>query len=578
MVSVSTRRFVWFLRISIGLHALMYLHESKADLSTLARNDPYPVYTAIDPQEFLYTWDTLHMKGMPTEVDPDCSQLMSLSISPFFQNACGGKDQCGAKVPLGDLNGRWDMIGLLMGPLPQNQTFPPVLANAFANLFPLQTPGNLYDPNIIDPNRTFGFFSVPLKYQKRGLRWEFSGLIWCDMGFMFQGGVVDINQCVQAFDNLTCVSCPAPSPCNGPSPTVASTNPTAAINTGTFAQPIVPCNACDGTPIFYTNQNGLNVPVSCCNRFTDTSINCCGRFVPVAGVAGLTSPSASITSCCQQVPNTAGATPGTCPSCPQLSLIYPNLNANNVNQYLMNNLKVIAQQIGLDICNFRKFSLEDLRFYFFWRRAHIVNKGRAGWPEFLFTPYLQVGASVPTGPIADSNVAFSIPFGNNGHGSMGANGGFNIDFTDTIEIGIDFGLTGFFARDFCNYRVPNQVPDRKCQSGISPFRTNVRICPGLNWQFGAKMFAYHFLDRLSCWVQYYIVQHEHDRVSLQNPDPAFAPEVLEQLSKFQIQVLNAGFYYDISPTVALGVFFQIPLTQRRAYKSSTFLFSLWGSW
>lgn len=566
----STKRRILIFGIATLMVLMLNDERIFADLSTLARNDPYPVYTAIDPQEFLYTWQKLHMKGIPTETPPiplDGCQFMSVSISPFGQNACGGKNFGGDKVPLGDLNGRWNMIGLLMGPLPQGiASLPPALAEAFANLFPGFSEGTLNDPNIIDPNRTFGFFSVPLDYKKRGLRWEFSAMLGCDVGFMFQGGVADICQKVVAFDNLTCISCENPIPCNGPTPgtTPGNTQPTgttAAVNT-------IPCN-CPGTPMFFTNQNGLNVPISCCTRVCDVKIPCCGRFLPVTPVAGVTSPSTS-GQCCPGTTN--------CPSCAQLQELYPNLNQNNVNQWLMNNLKPIADAIGLDICNFHKTAIEDFRFYLFWRRAHIVNKGRAGWSEFLFIPYLMVGGSIPTAPERNTNVAFSLPFGNNGHFSAGASGGFNIDFTETIEIGTDFGITGFFPKNFCNYRVPNRVPDKKCQGQIFPFTTNVRICPGFNWTFGAKMLAYHFIDRLSVWAQYLLLHHEEDKVTLRKPDSAFAPDVLQEMSSFKVQVANLGFYYDISPNVALGVFTQIPLNQRNAYRSTTLLFSLWGTW
>lgn len=254
--------------ILLCVHAVV-----RADLSTLERNDPYPVYTAQDPQEFLYTWQKLHLKGIPTETPPiptDGCQSMSLSISPFGQNACGGKNACGQPVPLGDLNGRWSMLGLLMGPLPAGRTeFPEPLQTAFNELFgncsPNITPGNLNDPNILDPNQTFGYFSVPLKYYKRGLRWEFSAMLWCDMGFMMQGGVADICQKVVGFDNLTCIKCDELQPCNGI---------TSKANNEVLLQKAAPCN-CTYNPVTYP-QNGLTLPVQCCPRVCDRTIPCCG--------------------------------------------------------------------------------------------------------------------------------------------------------------------------------------------------------------------------------------------------------------------------------------------------------------
>lgn len=534
--------------IACSLIAFVSWHTLHADLSTLARNDPYPMFKAVDPQEFLFTWDSLYLKGIPNEIER--SQKISLALSPFGQNACVGKNACGSRVPLGDLNGRWNMVGLLMGPLPNGKTLPPSLQTALFNIFPGIAPGTLNDPNIIDVNQTFGFFSVPLRYLKRGLRWDFEAMLTCNLGFSFQGGVADICQKVTAFDNLTCISCTAPTPCNGPS----LGNSTTSTQVGTSAVPITPCNSCPGTPVYYTNQNGLNVPITCCNRVTDINIPCCGRFMPVSGTNAPTNPNQ------------------------QFNSLYPNYDANHVNQFLMNELPVIAQEIGLNICNFHKVSAEDLRFNLFWRDGCMVNKGRAGWPEFLFIPYLMVSGSIATADAKNPNCAFALPFGNNGHHSLGASGGFEIDFTDTIEIGVDFGFTGFFGRDFCDYRVPNQVPDKQCQLAIYPFTTSVHIDPGFNWTFGAKLLAYQFIDRLSFYFQYILLHHEDDKICLKQPDPAFRPEILEAQSSFKAQLANIGFYYDISPNINLGLLWQAPLWQRNAYASTTVLFSIWGTW
>ena len=551
MSLAHTRKWGSLLGIACSLIAIITVHTLRADLSTSAKNDPFPMYKAVDPQEFLYTWDSLRLKGIPLEIDR--SQNISLAISPFGQNACGGKNFCGERVPLGDLTGRWNMVGLLMGPLPEGKTLPPTLLAALENIFPGFAPGTLNDPNLIDVNQTFGFFSVPLKYLKRGVRWDFEAMLTCNLGFSFQGGVADICQKVTAFDNLTCMSCTNPVPCNGPTPGIVNSEVSTTTQVGTSAIPTTSCN-CPGTPIFYTNQNGLNVPLSCCNRVCDIKIPCCGRFMPVSG------PNA---------PTTTNA---------QFNALYPNYDANHVNQYLMNQLPHIAEEIGLNICNFHKVSAEDIRLNLFWRHGSMVNKGRGGWAEFLFIPYFMVSGSIGAADDKNPNSAFALPFGNNGHHSLGASGGFEIDFVETVEIGFDFGFTGFFGRDFCNYRVPNQVPDKRCQLTVYPFTTNVHIDPGFNWTFGAKMLAYQFIDRLSFYFQYILLHHEDDKICLKKPDPAFAPDILEAQSSFKAQLANIAFYYDISPNLNLGFLWQAPLWQRNAYASTTVMFSLWGTW
>ncbi len=189
-------------------------------LSWLSKNDPYPMYTAVDPTAFLYTRHRQILKRYPVEViDPE---RMDIHFSVFGQNAKTGKSLNGiaglCSTPTGNLTlsdgcweigdiisgGRWNMIGLLFGPLPQGRTLPPSLTIALNNLFPGVVPGTLNDPdNIIDPAETFGFFSLPGRYRKRGFRWEFETKVFNDVGMTLQAGVSNISLRVD-FNNLTC--------------------------------------------------------------------------------------------------------------------------------------------------------------------------------------------------------------------------------------------------------------------------------------------------------------------------------------------------------------------------------------
>ena len=535
------------INLVILLPLLYQLNVVATNLSSLAKNDPYPVFKAVDPQEFLHTWCALCQKGIPNEIN-ECFQDVSIAISPFGQNACTGKNFCNQGVPLGDLNGRWSMVGLLMGPLPGGKTLPPTLLNALQNLFPGIAPGTLNDPNIIDPNQSFGFFSVPLRYYKRGLRWDFELNVGRGFGFIFQGGIADIVQKVEGFDNLTCLPCPYP--VNGTNCKNALSAPY-TIN-GSSTTPALPTNATQ-TAVNVPNLPSTPLPIECCNRICDSTIPCCGRFF--------------------------GGTPVDVKA--PLTTLYPNYTASNVQEFLMNQLRPIARDIGLDICNFHKVSVEDLRLELFWRDAHMVNKGRATWAEFLFIPYIEFGGSVAIGSAERSHQAFSLSSGNNGHHSIGATGGINLDFVDTVEIGAEAGITHFFAREFCDLRIPNQMsgrqPGNQCQLGIYPFSTQARVRPGMNWHFTAKLQTYHFIDRLSFYFQYVLVHHEHDCINLRNSDPAFAPSVLEEQSSFTSQMGNFSLYYDISPRLNLGFLVQLPFQQQNAYRSTTVMFSLWST-
>ena len=552
----QTKKYIGALFMLITMHRQI----SATNLSSLAKNDPYPVYKVIDPQEFLYTWQTLCMKGIPAE-NGECCQDVSIAVSPFGQTACSGKNFCGEYTPLGDLNGRWSMVGLLMGPLPQGKTLPPTLLTALQNLFPGIAPGTLTDPNIIDPNQTFGFFSVPLRYNKRGFRWEFALNLGHNLGFIFQGGLADIIQKVQGFDNLTCLPCPYPSNATNcrnvlsiPYTTEVDSTTNLPINATQTDVNIPTIVAGTGTtpPPSYNALNPL--PQVCCDRICDYRIPCCGRFF--SGSGSSVAPIAPLTT------------------------EYPSYTTAGVQEYLMNQLQPIAREIGLDICNYHKIGLEDFRFEIFWRRAHMVNKGRATWAEFLFIPYLEFGGSVALSETRP-NQAFAAPLGNNGHNSIGATGGINFDFVETVEVGAEAGVTHFFPRTFCDLRIPNQMcgrqPGNQCQLGIYPFTTQACVQPGLNWHFAAKLQAWHFIDRLSFLFQYVLVQHEHDHIRLINPDPAFAPSVLEAQSNFTAQLGNISLYYDISPNLNVGALVQAPLNEKNAYRSTTVMISLWAT-
>jgi len=435
-----------------------------ANLSSLTRNDGYPVFTTLDPHTFLQTKQKLKYK------DPDFAEqkhdLVSLSISPFGQNADRGKDITGKEcVPLSDLTGRWNILALLFGKIPAGQELPPTLQKAFDELFPGVPEGTLNDCTKIDPEEEFGFMCFPLKYRKRGVRFELQANLVAGFGLSFQTGLASIRQTVTAIIDHTCAfkkDCPF--------------NP----------EPL-----------------------------TDVQIK----------------------------------------------------------ENLTNNIKKIAQEICLNICDFCETSAEELRLNLFWRYAYELNRDKPDWPHVLFVPFFEIGGSFSPGREKKPSEAFGVPFGNNGHSALGATAGFNFDFIDTIEIGAEVGLTHFFDNDFENFFVPTS----EFQSSIFPFRTNVTVSPGLNWHFAAKLAAYHFLEHLSMWFQYVVIEHKPDSITLKKCDEAFLPEVLEKESSWKLKVANIGFNYDISPNIGLGFLWQAPLSQRGTYRSTTLMGSVYFS-
>ncbi len=492
-----------------------------AYLSSLNRTDAYPMYTSLDPHEFLYTREKQQIMGYETSREEP--QRFGISISPFGQNANFGKDIDGDFSSLGDLNGRWSMIPLLFdngcpnvaGTFPCGAELPvacKTLQTARDILFPPASnfsPGSahlgLNNPEVIDPLECFGFFTNNLKYRKRGLRSELDFYIWGGLGISGQIGIADISQVL----NDKC-------------------------------EDITPSYSC-----VYKNLGRINL--TC---FAEPS---CGfRLHPVT---------TDEETCC------GAADPSYCKNCAIAG--FDTLTTYSVNKYLMDQICVIAQEIGVDITNFHATSAEEARLNLYWRKAFAINEQEDDWPHFLFIPFFMASGSISPGKKMNPNKIFAAPFGNDGFSAAGFSGGFNFDFYDTVEIGAEFGYTNFFKRSICNFRVPNN----KCQQGLYPFTTNVEYHPGCNWMFGAKIAGYHFLDNLSTYFQYVMISHSKDKICLKTPCPQFVPDVLEKRSVWNTKLANIGFTYDLSPYMSLGFFWQAPLSQRNTYRSSTVMLS-----
>lgn len=437
-------------------------------LSSLAKNDPYPVYNALDPHTFLYTHEKLKVTDPKNAARKHDN--VGLFISPFGQNADRGRNIDGFTVPLGDIMGRFSMLALMYGPIPDGKTMAPTLQTALNNLFPGVAPGDLNDGSKIDPSENFGFFSVPLTYRKRGVRFELDADIYAGFGLSLQTGVVSITQ----------------------------------TNTG----------------------------------FIDK------------------------TSCEELA----------CPFNPSTP------TAANVRTYLMHEWNTIAKEIQLDIGSFCQTSIEEVRINLFWRRGFELNRSEeqdSCHPHFLLIPFFMVSGSASPGDehrlVGSYNKAFFTPFGNNDHNTIGFTAGLNFDFVETVEIGGEVGITHFFSKNFEKFRLPTS----EWQSGVYPFSTDVNVSPGFNWHFGAKISSYHFLECLSGYCEYVQVHHCQDKIELRKCEDQgiFLPRYLEELTSFDVKLINAALNYDISPNINLGVMAQIPLSQKNAYRSTTVLFS-----
>lgn len=517
--------------VLIVLVSALILENPLHALSSLAKNDPYPVFTTFyDP--YLSLWEREAMKGYCVENE---REWLSLSLSPFRQKAHSGRTFTGVKANLGDLEGRWNMLGLTYGPVPEGVNIDNLSPLGFAKVSIFS---DIYTPSgggpipddaandtineetfpteyLTDPNYLVGYFSVPIHYTKVGIRFELNmqpEFLCGDFGFTIQGGVSEIKQTVTGFEDLTKV----------------------AINNNEANEDDITGN---GT-----------IPDEFC------------RAIPVVSLTGSTLTGADCPSSTNGFPNcmiSGGTDDCTTPLIEIEDTLMPQKIARQ-----------IFQQIGLDPCNFERTSLEDLRFIFWWRHAYPVNEGRDScWPRFSVMPSVAFNIVAPVAKPLDRTQLLSALFGNDRHVAIGADVGINLDFYDTIELAGKWGVTYFVPRTISNFRVPTDPS----QSGVFPFATTVNRKPGLNFNFNLIMHAYRFLDYFSAHVEYIFVKHEEDHITLENPLESFLPDIVECRSKFNAQFFNGAINYEISPNISLGVLGQFPISQRNAYRSTTWM-------
>jgi hypothetical protein len=512
----------------------IFFNSSLSALSSLANNDPYPIYNAYYDFE-LTRWQKEWIIGCNEICDDD--EIFSLAISPFSQKARSGRDFAHTRRNLGDLTGPWNMLGMLYGGIPEGESLQNTqlgeakfhifsdLISSLANPAPISLQDLIISATsdqtstyvLTDSSDNIGFFSVPIHYRKVGVRFEASFQPFANFGLTVQAGVSEIRQTVTGLIDLT--------------PNIAPQE-----QTSMFSQGNCPDLLCGGQP--FDNNFFRNIPILLQNN--------------------------GFTNCDVCSPN-----PCTDTSQPTSSCTNPYLEIEN---QLMDASKasLIFNQIGFDDCNFEKTSFEDVRFIVWWREIFEINRDRCSWPYFLFTPSVEFNFVIPTAKKKDPHQLYSLPFGNNGFWSIGFDSGISIDFVETVEIAFYGGMNYFFPRDVCDYRIPTDL----YQQGIFPFATNVNVSPGYNFNWRAVFNAYHFVDRVSAYVDWVFVKHETDKICPCKPDPAFTPDLIEKaecITKFMSQFVDVSIYYDISPNLQLGVMAQFPVAQRNAYRATTWL-------
>ena len=548
-----------FLSALVTLAVMSTVTTALGVFSNWVRNDQYPLYSSVYPYDYLTRWQKSNLRRFEYTYPVE---RFRLSISGFRQSAQRARDSQRNTINIGDINGRWNMLGLFYDPASRERFRDIADPNSLFVATPCYNPDQcqaqlcfdqITRPELSDPNKEFGFFTIPVLYRKYGARFESEILLlercFYAIGLRMQFGIVDVRQTVLRFDDLTCqalgIACPATVPGNL---TCTSTGACADGNCP-MPPPVVPLPI---TPPFI-DPNTL-ISCACFPQEQPLQSNCVPllqRFKPCCN-----------STCCFSY------------DCNCKRFVIENI---------MKQKQRIAERLGLDICSYHDIGLEDLRISSFWRQIFVINEESDIYPRLLIMPFIEAGIGIPMDKRISTFKPFAVPTGNNGHASVSALGGFTLDFLDTIDLTFAGGFSYFFRQEYCNF----PLPTNKFESGIFPYTADITLRPGVTWHANIGMHAWHFLPNLSIWAEYEIISHAEDKIkvcrsfipddSIYSPNKrgkGFLVDLAECRSKWESHMFSVGFNYDLSDHLSAGIAWQIPVKQRNVYRSGTVLGTL----
>jgi len=499
-------------------------------MTSLSSYDPYPLYSSIYPYALLATHYKEALQHHKTKYLND---RVRVSISPFSQSADRGRNSYRNRVPLGDIHGRTNMIALFYDSYLKTQ-----LEELLAFEITEGCAEPITNPIESDPNKEFGFFSIPLQYKKRGARFEAEMLLFkgCGdaIGFTIKAGVAEVKQSDIQFNDLTPqalgIACPV------------ATKGCADPGTNTCAVPN-PQDPTGVSPVYMT-ADAIAAPSLNCPYPPENTIYPPQRFKP----------------CCDST----------------LCLTYDCTCKQEVIEHIMRKHDTIAQFLGLDYNDYQKLSAEDLRLGLYWRHVYNVVNEENTYARLLVTPFVEAEVAIPFANQINTHHMFAAPLGNNHHASFGAMGGFTFDFLDSIDLTISGAYTTFLKQQYSHYHLPTNT----LEGGIYPYDANVTIKPAGTWNVGVGIHAEHFLANLSMWAEYMFISHGTDDITICQPfipegsdyyTQGFLIKLAESRTQWEAQLFNIGLNYDISDHIVLGFLWQAPVWQRNGYQSGTVL-------
>jgi hypothetical protein len=210
---------------------------------------------------------------------------------------------------------------------------------------------------------------------------------------------------------------------------------------------------------------------------------------------------------------------------------------------------LIGEQLSIDYTGLTDTTAEDTSIEMYWRKPYVM-KDKEGDHVVTTIPYVSVGVTLPTAQKRKIGRLIDMPMGNDGFYGVTGTAEVNFDFPGMVQVGGGVKLTLFNDDDIGK----QHVPSHKNQQGFYPWKASVTKRPGPLVTAYLTMKAEHFVDYLTCYMNYIFVSHDKDSITISSADKAkgFLADKLGRDGQYSGQMAHIGFQYDVTPTLQFG--------------------------
>ena len=298
--------------------------------------------------------------------------------------------------------------------------------------------------------------------------------------------------------------------------------------------------------------------------FKQTTLTLMGSYTLInKKIPGQISATFAIPATSKKVENVACKIPST-----STTPIFPSSIAL---QELITNLKTKSAEYGnLDISDWKDSGFGDFIVTIDWTTS--LKQDDENLKNI--TLFVKLGASIPTGKQKDEDLAFSMPFGNDGAWAFPAGLGLELDFSYNIKSGISIDLLHTLnksrARRLKTLRNQTEILLLNKGGAVKSY--------GLTWGCNSFIQWYHFLRGLSAKATYQITTHHSD--SLASKSSVFSNDIIstaKNLKSWYAHNIIFQLGYDFNKefetapvTPSVNLFYKIPTFSKGVIAAQTF--------